>query len=584
MKKSLYLLLMVCVCGVFLYGCSLSKNLIPSYHRKNDENGQQKSSDIKTSESESDVFKATGENKKDNSGLFSSSNFESGYDESTSIAIKFAGNTAICSSNAVNVSENIVTITDEGTYILSGSLNDGTVIVDAEKKDKVQLVLDNVYVNCDTFAPIFIKQADKVFITMVSDSVNTLSNCGNFDYIEENSVDAVIYSKEDLTLNGSGSLNILSSAGHGIVSNDELVLTEGTYKIDCKYHGMNAKDSICVANASVNITSGKDGIHVENSDDSTLGFIYIQSGSFNIDSAGDGISASGQMLIDGGTFDIVSGGGSGNLESENISESNKGIRADGNLIINGGTFNIDSSGDAVHSNYSVIVGGGSFEIATDDYGFHANDTLRIYSADININKSREGLEGYNVEISDGNIILYAEDDGINAAKSTHSNNVGDRNINDIFGINRENASVSEASIVISGGNLYINAGGDGINSNGTLTISGGYTFICSPAEDDSGILDYDKSGTINGGIFIGTGSSRMLKDFSHAKQGVITARLDNQTAGTEVTLNDLSGNEIISSFEPETDFSFIIISSPDIVKGKTYKLTIGSLSKEYTAD
>ena len=548
--------------------------------------------------------------------MFSSRDFEVGYDESTSAIIQLDGDTATSTSNAVKISERTVTITDEGTYIISGTFNDGMIIVNAEKTDKIQLVLDNVSIHSETSAPIYILNADKVFITLAPDSVNSLSNGGTFTAIDENNIDAVIFSKEDLTLNGSGALAINSPAGHGIVSKDELALTSGTYQIRAASHGLQGKDNICIANVEINITSGKDGIHAENTDDTTLGFVYIESGAFNINSGGDGISASACMQIDDGIFNIVSGGGSANAEvktpdfrggfmgggrkglgfnggnnaqdttstnAEDDSNSNKGIKAGGNLTINGGSFNIDTADDAVHSNASINMNNGTLQIATGDDAFHADDTLTIISGTINITKCYEGLEALHVEVSGGDITLYAGDDGLNAAGGTDQSGFGGMRGNDRFGRGRPGSSSSNGSIVISGGKLYVNAQGDGIDANGTLTISGGYTVICGPIVGDTATLDYDVSGVITGGTFIGTGAAGMAQTFSDSGQGVVAVRVGNQPAGTAITLTDSNGKTIIPSYTPELDFAVVILSSPDIVKGETYTVTIGNNTADFIA-
>lgn len=553
----------------------------------------------------------------DSSDLFSSRDFEVGYDESTSAIIQLDGDTAISTSNAVKISERTVTITDEGTYIISGTFNDGMIIVNAEKTDKIQLVLDNVSIHSETSAPIYILNADKVFITLAPDSVNSLSNGGTFTAIDENNIDAVIFSKEDLTLNGSGALAINSPAGHGIVSKDELALTSGTYQIRAASHGLQGKDNICIANVEINITSGKDGIHAENTDDTTLGFVYIESGAFNINSGGDGISASACIQIDDGIFNIVSGGGSANAEvktpdfrggfmgggrkglgfnggnnaqdttstnAEDDSNSNKGIKAGGNLTINGGSFNIDTADDAVHSNASINMNNGTLQIATGDDAFHADDTLTIISGTINITKCYEGLEALHVEVSGGDITLYAGDDGLNAAGGTDQSGFGGMRGNDRFGRGRPGSSSSNGSIVISGGKLYVNAQGDGIDANGTLTISGGYTVICGPIVGDTATLDYDVSGVITGGTFIGTGAAGMAQTFSDSGQGVVAVRVGNQPAGTAITLTDSNGKTIIPSYTPELDFAVVILSSPDIVKGETYTVTIGNNTADFIAN
>ena len=157
----------------------------------------------------------------DVSNMFSDRDKEIGYDEENSTVIKLSDDSTTCDSDAVQISGNTVTIIDEGTYILSGTLTDGMVIVDAEDTDKVQLVLDGVDITSAESAAIYVREADKVFITTASDSQNTLTNGGTYTAIDDNNIDAAIFSKSDLTLNGAGSLTITAKAGHGVVSKAE---------------------------------------------------------------------------------------------------------------------------------------------------------------------------------------------------------------------------------------------------------------------------------------------------------------------------------------------------------------------------
>nr|WP_308650411.1 carbohydrate-binding domain-containing protein [uncultured Agathobacter sp.] len=214
-------------------------------------------------------------------------------------------------SSGVSISGNIITISKEGTYVLSGALSEGQIVVDADSA-KVQLVLDNVDITCASSAAIYVKNADKTFITLAEGSENILMNTAEYEAIDDNNIDAVIFSKGDLTLNGKGTLTINSEYGHGIVSKDDLKLVSGTCNITAKNHALSGKDSVRIAAGTYNLTSGKDGIHSENADDDEKGFVYIASGDFTIESTGDGIDASYVVQIDDGDFEITAGGGAEN--------------------------------------------------------------------------------------------------------------------------------------------------------------------------------------------------------------------------------------------------------------------------------
>ena len=265
----------------------------------------------------------------DSDDMFTDRDKEVGYDEETSVSVQLADSATSCSDNSVTVTDDTITISDEGTYILSGSLNDGQVIIDADENAKIQLVLDNVSINCDTSAAIYVRQADKVFVTLADDSENTLSNTSDFVAIDDNNIDGVIFSKSDLTLNGSGTLTVNAAFGHGIVSKDDLVITSGTYVITAARHALNGKDSVRIADGVLTLDAGTDGIHSENADKDGKGFIYIADGTITIKADSDGIDAEETLQIDGGSMTIAAG--------------DDGVHSDRDLIITDGTIDVTNT-------------------------------------------------------------------------------------------------------------------------------------------------------------------------------------------------------------------------------------------------
>lgn len=467
----------------------------------------------------------------DVSNMFSDRDKEIGYDEENSTVIKLSDDSTTCDSDAVQISGNTVTIIDEGTYILSGTLTDGMVIVDAEDTDKVQLVLDGVDITSAESAAIYVREADKVFITTASDSQNTLTNRGTYTAIDDNNIDAAIFSKSDLTLNGAGSLTITAKAGHGVVSKDDLVLTSGTYQIDAASHGLSGKDSVRIASGSYTIVSGKDGIHAENADDTSLGFVYLADGTFDITSDGDGISAGNWLQADGGVYTVKAGGGSENVQksdgewqfgpgqqtestdtTEEDTVSMKAIKAAGELILKGGKYSLDSADDTIHSNANITISDGEFTLASGDDGIHADSATTISGGTIDITESYEGIEGLSID------------------------------------------------------------------------ITGGETYVSGPTNDGNSALDYNGTGTVTGGIFIAAGSSGMAENFGDSStQGVMMVTVNSQAAGSAVSLSDSSGNELVS-WTPEKEYTSVIISCPEITTGQEYTLTTGSDTTQITMD
>lgn len=240
----------------------------------------------------------------DSSDLFSDRDLSGAYEISKCDSITLSDTGCTTDSRNVEIDGSTVTVTGEGDYIVSGALSDGMIIVDVDKSEKVQLVLNGVDITSETSAAIYVRKADKVFVTLADGTENTLKNGGTFEEIDDNHIDAVLFSKDDLTLNGTGTLIIDSPADHGIVSKNELTITNGTYRITAASHGMTGKDGVAVADGSFEITAGKDAIQSKNEDDDTLGSVYIADGEFVLNVESDGISAVNEIYIAGGTITV----------------------------------------------------------------------------------------------------------------------------------------------------------------------------------------------------------------------------------------------------------------------------------------
>jgi len=313
----------------------------------------------------------------ESSELFSARDLSASYDEEV-FSITLSGNTASTDSDHVTVSDGTVTVNGPGTYLVSGTLANGGIVVNADKQDKVQLVLNDVSISSDTGAAIYVAQADKVFVTLAEGTSSTLTNGGRFAQDADGEIDAVIYAKDDLTLNGSGSLTINSPAGHGIVGKDDVTVTGGSYAITSPDSAMTANDTLAVAGGSFQITTNKDGLHSENSDDDTLGAIYITGGSFVIRAGDDAVHAESLLQIDGGSLDITAAEG---LEATyihindgqiNISATDDGVNAarkssayTPTVEISGGTLTVTmgpGDTDGIDSNGNLIITGGTVNV------------------------------------------------------------------------------------------------------------------------------------------------------------------------------------------------------------------------------
>lgn len=316
--------------------------------------------------------------------MFTDRDKEIGYSEAESTIITLADNAPTASGNGATIKDNTITISAEGTYIFSGSLSNGQIVVDAANDAKIQLVLNGVDISNESTAAIYVKNADKVFLTTASNTENTLYTTSEFVAIDDNYIDAAIFAKSDLTLNGAGILTITSKYGHGVVSKDDLAVTCGTYEITAAEQGLSGKNSVRIAGGTFTITAGTDGIHSENTDNTTLGFVYIEGGTINISATKQGIQGTSCVSILGGTIDIeksyegieslvinISGGDTTIVSSDDGLNATGGKDGSGNMggasmnavdgcgiTISGGKLTVDANGDGIDSNGNLKISGG----------------------------------------------------------------------------------------------------------------------------------------------------------------------------------------------------------------------------------
>ena len=360
--------------------------------------------------------------------------------------ITLNGDSAQINGNGAEYKDGKICITSGGTYIFSGTLNDGQIYVDT--KEKVHIALNGVNMNCSYSSPVFIENAEKTIITVCDGTENTLTDPSEYSYEsdDENEPDAVIYSKDDLSLNGSGTLSINANFNEGIACKNDLRICNDVLNINSVGNSVKGKDSLVIMNASVTVDSQADGLKSTNSKETDKGYIVIESGSFDITAALDAFQAETDMIINGGTFNIKTGGGTENLTSSKSSgnnsarpaegnsnktdESEKGIKAGGKLTINAGEISADCADDSIHSNDSIEINGGTLLLASGDDGIHADNQLDVNDGDITVSQSYEGLEATVINVNDGNIHVTASDDGFNASEGSSDNSTTDGSSSD----------------------------------------------------------------------------------------------------------------------------------------------------------
>ena len=519
--------------------------------------------------------------------------------------IKLSDDNTVVEGSGVNVENNIITITDAGTYSISGKLSDGQIIVNTNKEEKTYIQLNGVDITCSNSAPIYVQSSEKTVISLAEKSKNYIKDGSEYKFEDETSDEpnAAIFSKEDLTFIDSGSLEVSGNYDRGIVSKDDLVIENGNISVTSVGDGIRGKDSVVMTGGNVTIKSGQDGIQSNNTEDTSKGYVLIQGGKLNITSDQDGIQGESKVLISGGDINISSGGGSANSSTgsdwgnwgvqpgQNPGDPNnqppnmnnetsttedtisaKGIKATTNITIDGGTINIDSSDDAIHSNESIAINGSEISISSGDDGIHSDATLDINGGSIDISKSYEGIESEVITINDGEIHVTSSDDGMNAAGGNDSSSTNGRPGQNNF------QSSGNGAINLKGGYIVVDSNGDGIDANGSITMTDGVVIVNGPTNGGNGSLDYDGTFDISGGTLIAAGSLGMVQTPSESSsQNTLNISLSQQEANSLVHIEDEDGNNILT-FAPSKTYQSVVVSSPNIKSNSNYKVYTGGSS------
>jgi len=364
---------------------------------------------------------------------FTARDLDVGYEDSTATHITFDGSNIQVTGDGATSKDGVLTIKNKGTYVITGTLKDGQIVVDAEDTDKVQIVLNGVYITCLDNAPIYIKNADKAFITLKEKTENTLTDGSKYTQTDDNNVDGVIFSKVDLTINGNGILNISANYNHGIASKDDLVITGGTFNITTVKDALNGKDCVKIKDGVFNLsTTTGNGIQSKNGDDTTKGYVYICGGDINILKCQEGIEGTA-ILVEAGEIDMkaeddgfnAASGKSDTTEAlttqpetdkttnatdtKELRLPGKGgfgggggnpFEADTNcyISITGGTITVDASGDAIDSNGSLYISGGNIYVSgptnSGNGGLDYNGTANITGGTIVVAGSTGMAQGF----------------------------------------------------------------------------------------------------------------------------------------------------------------------------------------------
>ena len=532
------------------------------------------------------------------SAYFTTNDQNGSWDTTGAATITLTGDGASISGNGAYVYDGNVVIAEAGRYVLSGSLEDGSIIVDAHDSSKVWILLDGVEINCSDDACIQVDQADKVFLTLAEGSQNILTSGSVYsDTALSDGTDGAIFAHDDLTINGSGSLTVTAQYSHGISANDAI----------------HANDSIRIKDAAITVTAGDDGLLTSNEVEN--GYLYIESGTLDITASGDGIHTTGDITVAGGEI--------------NISAGDDGIHSDASVFVQSGTILISDCYEGIEA-LIIDVSGGDVSINCEDDGFNANGG----SSDMFGGGGQMGGGRNDGTFGHGGMRGSGTDDGTTGERPTPPDmgeegmtgerptppDMGEEGMSGEMptppdmsgesmsggmpaGQETETASGSgqssadtedvETYISISGGNIRIvneiGQDADGLDSNGDIKISGGTIYISLLGTGSNCAVDYaSESGgvaEITGGTIIACGASSMAEGFdSTSSQASILYNTSTVAeAGTTLTVTDADGS-VLLSWEVPCSFSSALISCPEMKVGGTYTVSAGGTSEEVTLE
>ena len=432
-----------------------------------------------TLSSEQEETESSVSSSEDSAYTYSDYELDDSFDRQSAASITLSGSTAQSNGSGVSINNATVTISKEGCYLISGELEDGQIIVDAGDSDKVQLVLDNASIHCSTGSAILVRNADNVKVTLAADSENELSDGTEYQTDNDNP-DAALFSKDDLVINGSGSLTVQGNYKHGIAGNDDLVITGGRLTVNSLSHALRGKDSVAILDGTFVLTSQKDGIQASNTEDSTKGWVQIDGGNFTIQSSGDGIQAETNLSIYDGSFTITSGGGAVNGADHT---ENRG----GGFGRPGGNRPDSANGQTSPEMPSQPAEGGQTPSEMPSQPAEGGQTPSEMPS-----QPAEGEQSSSGNESDYSELIFDPDDFDDTSTDDSDTTVSTKSIKagnalliqqGTFVIDSADDAIhSNYSVTIDGGSFQLSSGDDGIHAEAYLNINGGTTTIAESYE------------------------------------------------------------------------------------------------------
>jgi len=509
-----------------------------------------------------------------------------------------------------------VLIQKSGTYLLSGTLENHSILVDTAEDEKITLLFNGVNIKSNAAPCLIVLSASKnVTVKCIENSVNLISCVLPFASDANEAYDAAIYSKEDLKFEGTGSMYITCTGGKGVNCRDDLSICDLSLYVIADDDGLRGKDSVVISSGNIHIQAGADGIRSNNSEDAGKGIITILDGTIYITAQLDGIQAENTLSIAGGNITLKTGSGAqatqakapnapnagrggfpgggwgGERQKKGYSApqqqedtiSTKGIKSASGILISGGSIAADCQDDALHSDGTIEISGGSLQLSSGDDGIHAETSLTIRAGDVHILQSFEGIESALIHIAGGSIHLTASDDGINAAggekeQNTNPFGMGGRG----FG-GHGMLSSSSGTLQMSGGYVVVQGEGDGVDVNGDAEMTGGTLLIFGPESSGNGALDYDGTFSISHGTLLATGASGMAQSVTGAKDMQVLAFTCRIPANTIMHIENSLGASILT-FVSEKSYSCVVFASDTLKTGEQYSIYAQGTHSEEPVD
>lgn len=530
----------------------------------------------------------------EDSVYFTTNDQNGNWDDTDATTITLNGDTCKISGNGAYVNGNQVVISGGGKYVISGTWDDGSIVVDAYESSKVFIKLTGVNIYCSDDACFRVNQADKVFLTLAEGTVNTLESGEEYsDEALEDGTGGTIFAHDDLTINGSGSLTVTAKYKHGIDANDDLIITGGTIAINAVKDGVHVNDSVRIKDADITIDAQDDGLVTAKEES----YVYIESGTITVTSSDDGIHSAGDVLIAGGEVNITAG--------------DDGIHSDTNVTVAGGYILIPQCYEGIEA-VTIEVTGGEVEVYPTDDGFNANGgSGDMFGMQGGMNGQNGNMGGHGGNFDPWNMADTTQSGGVesseDAANEQNTKPDGSEDAADMQNTeavssdattekteeNDDNTEDEETYINISGGKItIINETGqdaDGLDSNGSIYISDGEIYVSLSGNGTNNAIDYASENNgiceINGGTIIACGGSGMVEEMSSTStQASIMYNLSTTAeANTTVRLASSDGVELIS-YEVPCSYSSVVISTPEMEQGETYTLTMGDTQEEITLE